>query len=313
MTKKEKNNKIAGCLIGLATGDAFGAPYEFQKIEKRITKFPTHIGPHGERPGVWTDDTSMTLCLLDSCIRFNGFNKKDQLRTYNKWYTEGYLSSTSKAIGLGRRTVEALGKFKTSRYRIETYEGDPNSQGNGSLMRVAAIPLFLAKHPVIKNHTKFQQINWVGWYAKDSSRTTHDTEMCRDACYVFSLMIHKALLGKSKEEVFKFTKFQLSTIDTQSVKDILLNKTYKNKEKDIIGDGYVLNSLNASLWAFYNSDSYRQTILKSVNLGKDTDTTACIAGALAGAFYGLDSIPKNWQEKLVKRDLLDLYVNKLTN
>jgi ADP-ribosyl-[dinitrogen reductase] hydrolase len=305
-----KNKRVSGCLMGLATADAAGAPYEFQDFEK-VTKFPTEVGTHNTPVGTWTDDTSMTLCLLDALTQYHTMAYVNQMKNYFKWYKKGFLSCDGKAIGLGRRTIEALEIFGKNPAKT-VYTIKPESAGNGSLMRVAAVPLYLNKFFNEQNLTVLAKELLVGHWGRQSSNTTHGIPVCMDACFIFSIMVYRALQGKTINQIFKFSnRFIKMNLQTDEIKNIFLNKTYLNKRKDIKSSGYVVDSLNAALWSFINSTNYKNSILNAINLGGDTDTIACITGALSGAHYGIDSIPKNWLNKVRSKDTISRYIPKI--
>ena len=179
-----------GALLGLATGDALGTSIEF-KTPGTFTPLTDMIGggPFNLKPGQWTDDTSMALCLADSLIEKQGFDPIDQLERYLKWYKEGYMSSTGTCFDIGNTILTALSKFEITH---EPYCGPTNerSAGNGSLMRLAPIPLFFAQNPT-------KAIEMSG----RSSRTTHGNIACVDACRYYGGLIAGAVTGQTKEEL----------------------------------------------------------------------------------------------------------------
>lgn len=296
MTPKDLN-RYQGCLLGLAVGDAVGTTVEFMPRGS----FPEVTdmvggGPFNLAPGQWTDDTSMALCLAYSIVEKNGHDPLDQMEKYLRWAKEGYMSSTGKCFDIGRTVLEALGQFQMT--------GDPisgptrkNSAGNGSLMRLAPIPMFYA--PDLEKAMKF---------SAESSRTTHGAPEAVEACRLFGGMLVKALEGKDKDQILFDTT---ANITSQSILDIAEGKYTSKSVGQIEGSGYVVASLEASLWAFWTTNSYKDAILAAVNLGSDADTTAAICGQVAGAYYGVTGIPENWLEKLFMRDELVLLANKL--
>jgi ADP-ribosyl-[dinitrogen reductase] hydrolase len=280
--------RYAGSIIGLATGDALGTTLEFKKpgMFENITDV-IGGGPFHLKPGQWTDDTSMALCLAESLILNKGFDPVDQMNRYNKWYQTGYLSSTGECFDIGGTVQDALEAFsKTGNH----YSGskDQYSAGNGSIMRLAPIPLFYANHP--EDAIRF---------AEKSSMTTHGTQACLDACRYMSGIIVGALMGKAKEELLS-TCF--SPVDNywenypflSSIEEVAKGSFKKKQPPDIVGSGYVLQSLEAALWSFYRSNNFREGALLAVNLGNDADTTGAIYGQIAGAYYGLTDIPVSW-------------------
>jgi len=148
-------------------------------------------------------------------------------------------------------------------------------------------------------------------YAELSSKITHGAEEAVDACHLLSLLIHNALKGKAKNEIL---------FDTQSLKKLtpkieqIRKGNYSSKNiNDIHGTGYVVESLEAALWCFYTTSNFENAILRAANLGNDADTTAAICGQIAGAYYGANSIPKYWKNKLARRDMISKITEKLFN
>lgn len=304
--------RFLGGLLGLAAGDALGTTVEF----KPTGTFPrvatiTGGGPFGLNAGEWTDDTSMALCLADSLIESNGFDAVDQMRRYCRWKNDGYLSSNGTAFDIGMTIRKALEKFESERTSDESTpfcgSVSPSAAGNGSLMRLAPVPLFFADDAI-------KAID----YAADSSRTTHGARECVDACRYLAALIVGAVQGKSKEELLspKFTPVPgLWEAEPLSAKvaEIAEGSFKANKPPPIIGaiQGYVIPSLHVALWAFYHTDNFSDGALKAVNLGYDADTYGAIYGQLAGVYYGVQSIPADWLDLIAKRDLIESFAENL--
>lgn len=288
-----------GALLGLATGDALGTTLEFNP-PGTFTPINDMIGggPFNLKPGQWTDDTSMALCLADSLIEIQDFDPVDQLERYLKWYREGYMSSTGTCFDIGNTTMEALSRFKKTH---EPYCGPTHdrSAGNGSLMRLAPIPLFFANDPK-------KAIEMSG----NSSRTTHGNIACVDACRYYGSLIVGAVTGHKKEELLsqRYSPAKGYWEEHPLIPEIdeIAGGSFKVREPpEIKGTGHVTRALEAALWAFHNSDSFKEGCLLAVNLGDDADTTGAIYGQLAGAYYGEDGIPEEWRAKLAMRDLIE--------
>lgn len=288
----DKRERFRGCLVGLAVGDALGttvefrSPGSFKPVQDMVGGGPFHL-----LPGQWTDDTSMALCLAESLIECRGFDPVDQLQRYVRWYKEGHLSSNGRCFDIGNTVRQALERFQRTG---EPYCGstDPNSAGNGSLMRLAPVPMFYACQPQ-------QAIEKSG----ESSRTTHGALTAVDACRYMGGLICGALKGERKEVLLsrRYAPVEGYWESHTLAKEIdgIAWGSFKNLQPpQIKGSGYVVKSLEAALWAFYRSDSFREGCLLAVNLGDDADTTAAIYGQLAGAYYGLVGIPDSWKEKL---------------
>ncbi len=302
LTLKER---YRGALLGLACGDAVGTTLEFKSPGSFV---PINDlvggGPFALRPGQWTDDTSMALCLADSLIVRQGFNPLDQLQRYVLWYRKGYLSSTGRCFDIGNTIRQALHRFEQTG---EPYCGptDPRAAGNGSIMRLAPIPLFYAQNPK-------QALDLSG----ESSRTTHGAITTIDACRYFGGLIVGAIHEVSKADLLAVRYSPLAGYWqaeplTPEIDHIATGSFKRRNPPDIKGTGFVVHSLEAALWAFHHSDSFREGCLLAVNLGDDADTTGAVYGQLAGAFYGESAIPQDWRERLAMRDKIESMADAL--
>ena len=219
---------------------------------------------------------------------------------YVRWYREAYLSSTGKHFDIGTATRDALERYESTK---EPFSGstDPNQAGNGSIMRLAPIPIFYRS-----NRDEAIQ------YASQSSRTTHGTRTCLDACKLFSAMIVSALAGQSKETILFNSLLPVQVADLHSeIRDIARGAWREKTAEEIRGSGYVVESLEAAIWCFAKTDSFEDAVLKAVNLGEDADTTGAVCGQIAGAYYGIEGIPQRWLEKLVMRDYIEELADRL--
>jgi ADP-ribosyl-[dinitrogen reductase] hydrolase len=298
-------DRYRGSPLGLACGDALGTTLEFKPpgTFKPVTDI-VGGGPFGLKPGQWTDDTSMELCLAESLIECKGFDSVDQMRRYLRWYREGHLSSNGRCFDIGNTTRDALVRFERT--------GEPNSgstdrysAGNGSIMRLAPVPLFFAGNPE-------EAIEMSG----ESSRTTHGNIFCVDACRYLGGLIVGAVSGASKDELLSGMYAPVTGYwdGNPLVPEIaaIARGSFKKKNPPVIkGTGYVVQSLEAALWAFHNSSSFEEGCLMAVNLGDDADTTGAVYGQLAGAFYGEEGIPDGWRSKIAMHGLIEDYAEKL--
>ncbi|MBW2149180.1 MAG: ADP-ribosylglycohydrolase family protein [Deltaproteobacteria bacterium] len=261
-------------------------------------------GPFGLKPGQWTDDTSMALCLAESLIENQGFNPGDQLERYVRWWREGHLSSTGDCFDIGNTVRDALIRFQETE---EPFCGstNPRSAGNGSIMRLAPVPMFYRGQPELAIEISAQ-----------SSRTTHGAQAAVDACRYFGALIIGALDGLDKSELLseRFSPLPGYWIEhplCPEIDEVAAGSFKRRNLPEIKGTGYVVKSLEAALWAFHNSESFEQGALKAVNLGDDADTTGAVYGQLAGAYYGVEGIPEKWTRKITERELIESYAEKL--
>lgn len=305
MNDTPQRERYRGALLGLAAGDALGTTLEFKP--PGTFDPPNDIvggGPFNLNPGEWTDDTSMALCLADSLVECNGFDPTDQMQRYVRWWKEGYLSSNGECFDIGNTVRGALQRFMDT---DEPYSGstDEYSAGNGSIMRLAPVPLFFAGDPreAIAR-------------AADSSRTTHGARETVDACRYFAGLIIGALQGRSKEELLADSFSPVDGLWAESplapgIADIAAGSFRDKEPPEIRGTGYVVESLEAALWAFDRTDDFREGALHAVNLGDDADTTGAVYGQLAGTYYGAQGIPPKWRKILARRDEIESLADQL--
>ncbi len=297
--------RYQGCLMGLAVGDALGTTVEFEAPGT----FPllTDIvggGPFDLDKGQWTDDTSMALCLAESLVTCGTFNARDQMVRYTRWWKEGYLSSNGECFDIGNTVSQALRQYARTG---DPFSGatDSYSAGNGSLMRLAPVPLFYASDPE-------SAISM----SAESSRTTHGAVTCLDACRYFGGLIVGAVQGDSKEKLLAKRYAPVDGIWDRvplcaEIDEIACGSFKRKEPPEIVGSGYVVQSLEAALWAFYKSSTFEEGCLLAVNIGNDADTTGAIYGQLAGAYYGVEGIRSDWRECLAYIDLISRLAESL--
>lgn len=291
-------DRFRGCLLGLACGDAVGTTVEFRE-RGTFTPVTDMIGggPFGLRPGEWTDDTSMALCLASSLLDCNGFDARDQMILYCRWMNRGYLSSNGTCFDIGGTVANALERFQESG---DPYSGSTSehSAGNGCLMRLAPVPMFY--YPDREAAIK---------HSGQSARTTHGAAECVEASRLFGAMLFQSLSGATKDAIL--LGHGVTDMQSPGLQSIARGDYRSKNERDIRGSGYVVDSLEAALWCFARTNSFKEAILCAANLGDDADTTAAICGQLAGAFYGEPGIPRDWLGKLAKASDIRAQVERL--
>ncbi|WP_205650917.1 ADP-ribosylglycohydrolase family protein [Ectobacillus funiculus] len=281
-------DRYKGSLLGLAVGDCVGVALEFKQpgTFQPVTDM-LGGGPFRLEKGEYTDDTAMALCLADSLLACSGFDAHDQMKRYVRWYREGYRSATGWCFDIGNTTADALKLFEETGKPF-CGSTDEWSAGNGSIMRLCPISLFYV-----------EDLEAGLEMAGESSRTTHGERRAVDACRYMSGLIMGALHGVTKEELLQplycpvpnaWEKKPLHDELTEVAKG-----SFKHKQPpEIKGTGYVVDSLEAALWAFYHGKSFEEGLLLAVNLGNDADTTGAVYGQIAGAYYGVNAIPEKW-------------------
>lgn len=306
------DNKIKSGLFGLAIGDALGVPVEF-KTRDYLRNNPVQdmLGfmCWNQPPGTFSDDSSLTFCTAESLCK--GYDIEAMATTFIKWMQEGFWGAHHKVFDIGGTTRYSLArvvKGESARFSGNFFEED---NGNGSLMRILPLVFYLHKETDIEIIYK---------KVKEVSSITHAHFRSGFACFIYVVYCLEILDGKDKTESYKemqkiiavFLKDKkLNPIEIQLFDRVLKDNIAEYAENEIHSSGYVLHSLEASLWCFLNSNSYEETVLKAVNLGGDTDTTGAISGGLAGIYYGIENIPKKWTEVLVRKNDIESLAEKL--
>ncbi|TDR85295.1 ADP-ribosylglycohydrolase family protein [Enterovirga rhinocerotis] len=278
-----------GALLGLAVGDALGTTLEFSG---RDTKPPVTDmvggGVFGLAPGQWTDDTSMALCLAEALIAGGGkLDEADLMRRFARWYRAGENSVTGRCFDIGNTVRAAIERFERTGQAIQE-KPDPSQAGNGSLMRLA--PVAILASPDIARAEDL---------AHAQSRTTHAAPVAHEACRLFATLLVEAISGLSRDQVLRPRPFcaELAAIAAGS---------WRSKGRAAISSsGYVVATLEASLWCVGHSRSFPEAVLLAANLGDDADTVAAVTGQLAGAIYGASAIPAKWRETIAWRDRIE--------
>ncbi|WP_201834921.1 ADP-ribosylglycohydrolase family protein [Microvirga zambiensis] len=268
-------DRAIGALVGLAVGDALGTTLEFsRKPPKAVLHDMVGGGPFGLRPGQWTDDTAMALALADSLTVHPDLDAHDLMERFVAWNRDGTYSCTGACFDIGITTAEALRCFEKTG---DPFAGstDPDKAGNGSMMRLA---------PVVIRH--WSDRNTLLRVARDQSRTTHAAAEAVNACETLALILADAIAGRSMPEIVAGAASRVKGFRPGQPRD------------EVRGTGYVVASLHAAIWAVSRTTSFETAVLLAANLGEDADTTAAVAGQIAGALYGLSGIPEHWLAQL---------------
>lgn len=292
-----------GALLGLAVGDALGAAVEFQApgTFEPVTGYRSG-GPHGLAAGEWTDDTSMALALADSLANV-GFDLADQARRYVAWWRHGTYSVNDRCFDIGNATRAALGRFERSADPLTSGDPSERQSGNGSIMRLAPLPIYYADlFP--------DDVVELARLAAESSRPTHASPQCLSACRYFAVVLAGLINGLDRDVVLDPSWEALGELrraePLHPAIDSVASGSFRRKQPpEIRGTGYVVDSLEAALWAFHDAADFRDAVLKAVNLGGDADTTGAVCGQLAGAYWGESGILAEWLDGLAGKDMLE--------
>jgi ADP-ribosyl-[dinitrogen reductase] hydrolase len=299
-----------GMFLGMAIGDALGAAVEFKRPGSfdLVTGYRAG-GPHRLAAGEWTDDTSMALALADS-IAENGWDLADQANRYVEWWQNGRYSITGECFDIGITTREALSNYRKTGDATTSGPTDDYSSGNGSIMRLAPVPIAFHHHYTSNNLSELLRL------AIESSLPTHGSTMCRSACVALSLILAGLAAGESKEAVLDSDWPVWRKVESEhnlhpQIAEVIRGGYQRKSPPEIRGSGFVVQSLEASLWAFAGASSFEEAVLRAVNLGDDADTTGAICGQIAGACCGESGIPASLLTGLAGRDMLENVLTRL--
>lgn len=311
MTEK---NKVIDALLGVAIGDALGVPFEFNSSEQMKQNPAIDMvgyGRYNVPAGTWSDDSSLTLCLAESLVK--DYNLADMARKFVQWKEANYWTARGYVFDIGITTAAAIADLKSILSRNEHYEltqlkyqGDEYDNGNGSLMRILPLLFYIKGKPIAE---QFDII-------RDVCALTHRHIRGAMCCLIYLRLAEHILNGKEKVEAYFLMQKEIlafwEAIDFSQNESKLFVRLIEADVRDLPithlrSGGYVMESIQASIWCFLQRDSYADVVLTAINLGHDTDTTGAIAGGLAGLYYGQEGIPSEWISAIARReDIVDL-------
>jgi ADP-ribosyl-[dinitrogen reductase] hydrolase len=292
-----QRERAVGCLLGLAVGDALGAPVEFCRRDSFEPVSGMCSGGYFKLPaGAWTDDTAMALCLGES-LRFDpAVNAQDLLERFCRWASDGENTSTGVCVGIGQNTLRVLGNFHRTG-ALAAPETSQKSDGNGAAMRLAPVAVRHWNNPKLARRAAVLQ-----------SRVTHYSEISAACCEALSDALAKLIGGADWQDGIRP---EPNLWWPQEVR-MLWDMDWSRRERDSIrSSGYVVHTVEAALWAVDTTSNFRDAVLKAVNLGDDADSVGAVAGQLAGARFGADAIPEEWLSQLIHRPKIQFLASNL--
>ncbi|MFN8356999.1 MAG: ADP-ribosylglycohydrolase family protein [Spirosomataceae bacterium] len=294
------SSQIKGLLFGIAIGDALGVPVEFRSrssLQKAPVTDMHGYGTHHQPPGTWSDDSALTFCLVEQLIE--GFSIEGLAQKIQLWYFENYWTPHGSVFDIGIATRNAIDRLEKGVSPEASGESGEYSNGNGSLMRLLPLAFSLKNSPISERFDRVSEV----------SSITHGHIRSRIVCFFAVEFLIQLLKGKDKVEAYQNTQHTVrdfvNSIDCAGdEKELFVRIFYDDirqlPEQEIFSSGYVVHTLEASLWCFLTTDSFEAAVLKAVNLGDDTDTTGAVTGGMAGLYYGFSAIRPKWV-KLVAR------------
>jgi len=310
-----KNNVLSG-IMGSSVADALGVPVEFESRET-LRENPVidmrSYGTHNQVAGTWSDDTSMTLCLIDSLSK--GLDYDDIMTKFRKWINKGDYAAHGHIFDVGNVTRRALFRFERGTTPLGCGGISDNDNGNGSLMRIMPILFYLQSI----YGTKITEYNKAMEIIHNVSSLTHAHKRSLIACGIYISVASMLTVDKDLESAVErgiYNAVEYYKKHDEFVNELAYYKRLSNNTfseiplKNIKSSGYVVDTLEAAIWCLLNTKNYKDCVLMAVNLGQDTDTVAAVAGGLAGIYYGYESIPEEWLSVIVKRDYIKGLCNK---
>ena len=302
---------ILAVIYGLAVGDALGVPVEFEERDTYSLTDMIGYGTYQQPPGTWSDDTSLTLALMEHLGKESDLNG---LMDKFVAYRNGYLTPFGNCFDIGIATNEAIERYLSGIFPEECGGQDESSNGNGALMRISPLVFLL-----MKKSNLIEQVELIKKY----TMVTHGHPRSIVASIIYLFLLKDMLFNDSLPEVLASVQIKLEEIFSQNseyweeyenyFKEIFDKEFYHKSREEIKSTGYVVDTLKACLWCIGTTNSFKDAVLKAVNLGEDTDTIGAITGTLAGAKYSFESIPKEWIERIANKALIDEKCEQLFN
>ncbi len=301
-----KTTKSISGLLGLSIGDALGVPVEFTSRDERVISPVTSMvgyGTWGMPAGTFSDDSSLTFCLAECLCK--GFSLDDIAQSFYRWYHEGYWTATGEVFDIGNTTFLAIADYKRGVPPLQAGGKSEYSNGNGSLMRILPMAYCYKKWAFPELISRTHEVSCI----------THAHLRSQMACGIYISIAISLLEGEKPQAAYEKGLEKIQAIysarkyanQISYFERVFSGEIGKLSVDEIQSSGYVIHTLEASLWCLLNSSSYAEAVLKAVNLGGDTDTTATVTGGLAGIYYGIDNIPKEWIEQIArKQEIMDL-------
>ncbi len=311
----ENTNIWLNGIMGVVVGDALGCPVQFESREE-VARHPVTgmrgYGTFNLPEGSWTDDSSLTIALLESIRRTGKIDLDDIMGNFMKWLYDGEFTPYGESYDIGRGTMQAINRYRKNRKAKKCGGDEEWNNGDGSLMRIMPACIYCTVMETSGMYTDRDAIDAI----HSVGGLTHAHIRSNIACGLYFFMVKKILIGdgslreRMQEGLTQgFTFYESCLTDKENLhyydrlKDLDIFKSLP--EDKIKSTGYVVDALEAAVWSLITTDSFDQALLRAVNLGDDTDTVGAIAGGLAGLYYGYDSIPEEWLSAIKRREWIE--------
>lgn len=294
---------IKAVVFGHAIGDALGVPVEFiprEKLDKTPVTDMLGYGIYPVPAGAWSDDTSMSLCALDSLA--NGKLDYDEImRNFDRWYNHDEFTPTDWMFDVGTTCSYAIDNYVVGKMPYdECGLSADDSNGNGSLMRI---------HPFVLFAEYTDRGDEMIDIIDEASSLTHAHRRSLVGCGIYAFILRAIMKNQSKDAVYsglaEAKEYYEGESELKHYSRLFSPDFALTDRSDIKSTGYVVHTLEAAVWCLLTTESYEECVMKAVNLGEDTDTVAAVAGGLAGAMYGFDAIPKKWRDGILKKEFIE--------
>ena len=304
---------IKSVLFGVAVGDALGVPVEFntrEEIKENPVTDMIGFGTYNLPAGTFSDDSSLTFCLAEALT--NEFDLNTIGRNFVKWYHNDYWTASGTVFDIGIGTQDAIDRISNGVQPDLAGGIDESSNGNGSLMRISPLVFYLLDKPIDERFEITKQV----------SSITHGHIRSVIACFYYLEFARQLIEKKNKFEIYRnlqtLITTHLSSLSIDPIEVALFDRLLKQNineltEENIVSGGYVIHTLEASIWCLLTTETYKDAVLKAVNLGADTDTTGAVTGGLAGLLYGFDNIPSNWVNGLARKNDVENLAERLAD
>ncbi|WP_170924698.1 ADP-ribosylglycohydrolase family protein [Candidatus Enterococcus clewellii] len=304
-----RKNQIESVLYGFIVGDCLGVPVEFKKRGTFLVNEMIGYGTYNQPPGTWSDDTSLTFCLIENLVESG--NISTLMDKFVRYRDEGYLTPFNEMFDIGITTVEAIERFKKGVPAEKCGGTGERENGNGALMRISPLVFILQKEESFQRRVEV---------VKSYSEITHAHPRSIVGSLIYIELLRNMSAGHSLKQSLPlveqcFSEYLSETDDY--IKElvhysrIFQENFFEIPENQIRSSGYVIDSLEAAIWCLGTTSSYKEAVLVAVNLGEDTDTIGAITGSLAGLYYTYQAIPKEWLEVIANKEILDTRIQQL--